>query len=206
MCVFLFIMNEILTRALLRNPKRLPPERTVDTIMIGFSWPWNTSAVPIVMPSKSKRWQANAIFLRCILYGVTTPMSVCDIFMKWLYDGANRFLMHSITAITSMILNKLKIMTNVYRFINMNENSCLPLVNLRSFNIVRLHGFKDHREFFGWQKWWIYEPIGNICGKLNQVSVSLYSFKIIQINWKVYLRMRRQSTNFRRIIHWAISK
>lgn len=101
------ISTKSLTRALLTKPSRVPPERTVETIITAFSCPWNASAVPTVISSKPERRHACAILRRCILYGVTTPISDWDIFMKWEYAVDNNFWMNSITANTSLILNKL---------------------------------------------------------------------------------------------------
>lgn len=68
--------RSLLTRAFLANSVISPFVRTVEIIIIGLSCPWNTSAVPMGMPSNPFSWHSSEIIWHCFLYGDTTPISL----------------------------------------------------------------------------------------------------------------------------------
>lgn len=73
------------------------------------------------MSSKLQRWHACAIDFLCILYGVTTPMSSCEIFVPFFNRIFNSLSMYSITILTSLILNKLTKKRNILVLHNVFE-------------------------------------------------------------------------------------
>lgn len=90
------------------NPS-LPSVRTVVMIMTGFSFPWNTSAVPTVTSSKLRYLSLCVNRKRCLRYGVTTPMSDCVICLKPnSFDfGGNNCFRTFITSSISLLLKQL---------------------------------------------------------------------------------------------------
>ena len=100
-----------------KSPRPFSFDRTVDTIIIGFSLPWNFSAEPIVTASSPKYLQRCSILSHCSLYGEVTPMSDCPM-IRPLKVQLHNFCMYCITMLTSCTLYRLKFFLDKYNIGN----------------------------------------------------------------------------------------
>lgn len=130
----------LMRRKFAANSETLPTE-TVEIMMICFSCPCKTAAVPMVMLFHEFIPHRARILVACILYGVTTPMSFSCIWCLH-FSVAKSTSMYSITFSTSDALNKLK-RGNCYfsKFIDKFYTiSPIVIISLReSINIMKNH-------------------------------------------------------------------
>lgn len=97
----------LLTLALSRKPMFRMPERTVDTMMIGLSCPWNISTEPIWMSVHFSWWHFFVSFSHCLRYGEMMPTSLWRIFRS-ITLPSNNLCRYEMTKSISVTLKRLR--------------------------------------------------------------------------------------------------